>query len=897
MKTIGSLLSIGLGLFVAINFVHAQDKLSQINVTLDSRSEMRSQLEALATVEPVAFASLPRSQRGMVPAIGFWSMQNPNQPPLPSNLLGLDVWPLGDGMFVLDDRKVDYAALAEAANDQLVAASSLKSGGTAMRMMMSSLSSTYAYGNPVYLTNLVVSSTSGMSAAFDIAGGTNNVPYDILMATNLLTPTNAWSWLGIGYPSTHYSFTNQPSDTAFYRLAKPLQTRTLAWGLDGNGQCDVPVGLTNIIMAAGGWDFSVALKADGGVLAWGDNSEGQTNVPATLTNGTVVVAGFDHALALKADGSPVIWGKWWNNANLVAPSVPSGLTNLTAISAGADHDIAVKADGTVAVWGYTNEIYNTVPSGLSGVKDVEAGWNHNVALLTNGTVFAWGANYGSFGWNVTNVPAGLSNVAAIAAGGYHTLALKTDGTVVAWGAGNVTNPAYSFLGIDQGQSIVPDGLSNVVAIAAGGYHSTALKKDGTVVMWGDMGLPGYQLNQIIGIGGGASHALALRAGRLTPPTIISQTPLPTNQVAPYQTNLTLSAVASAPGMTNGFPLSYQWQFNGTNISGANTTNITLFVDTPNLGNYSVIVTNAAGSMTSLVWSVSLTYAGSYIDVGTLAYHLSTNAAARTNCISGLGDIYNVTQPLANYTFGDLHADGLYRITNAVWSTNFWLKGVHGLSSTSIGFSNGLTGTTMITMISPRHYIKAYHTHYPTGLIAFLDTNNVMYWRNFNEQVAIGTNTADIQNKDIYVGILDADLPTSVGFVPILADNFTNYLPTNSYSYVQGIGMSQDIRIYSQPMTFGDPNYIDWTPSVSCPFGPSTNWNLEIKRGDSSNPEWLLIGNQLVLVSQITSYTFGSKDSVFIDQINQAMHYLSTNNGAATDYQITKFELTNWPSIH
>ena len=35
----------------------------------------------------------------------------------------------------------------------------------------------------------------------------------------------------------------------------------------------------------------------------------------------------------------------------------------------------------------------------------------------------------------------------------------------------------------------------------------------------------------------------------------------------------------------------------------------------------------------------------------------------------------------------------------------------------------------------------------------------------------------------------------------------------------------------------------------------------------------------------------------IDAINQQMHYLSTNNAAGTDYQLTPFPLTNWPSIH
>ena len=61
------------------------------------------------------------------------------------------------------------------------------------------------------------------------------------------------------------------------------------------------------------------------------------------------------------------------------------------------------------------------------------------------------------------VPAGLNGVVAIAAGFWHTLALKSDETVVAWGDNS------------YGQTIIPLARSNgVVAIAAGGYCSMEL---------------------------------------------------------------------------------------------------------------------------------------------------------------------------------------------------------------------------------------------------------------------------------------------------------------------------------------------------------------------------------------------------------------------------------------
>ena len=58
-----------------------------------------------------------------------------------------------------------------------------------------------------------------------------------------------------------------------------------------------------------------------------------------------------------------------------------------------------------------------------------------------------------------------------------TWALKSDGTVIAWGDNS------------HGQTNLPAGLSNVVAIAAGYYHSLAVCSDGTVQAWGD-GLDG-----------------------------------------------------------------------------------------------------------------------------------------------------------------------------------------------------------------------------------------------------------------------------------------------------------------------------------------------------------------------------------------------------------------------
>jgi hypothetical protein len=90
-------------------------------------------------------------------------------------------------------------------------------------------------------------------------------------------------------------------------------------------------------------------------------------------------------------------------------------------------------------------------------------------------VLAWGQNNDAQGnWvGQSVVPANLSNVVGLAAGEYHSLALKADGTVTGWGDNS------------SGQAQLPLGLTDVVGVAAGSLNSLALRQDGSVVAWGD----------------------------------------------------------------------------------------------------------------------------------------------------------------------------------------------------------------------------------------------------------------------------------------------------------------------------------------------------------------------------------------------------------------------------
>src|SRR5207248_8792873 len=83
-----------------------------------------------------------------------------------------------------------------------------------------------------------------------------------------------------------------------------------------------------------------------------------------------------------------------------------------------------------------------------------------------------------------------------------------------------------------------------------------------------------------------------------PPPITTQ---PANQVVAAGASATFSVTASGTA-----PLNYQWTLNGVNVSGATASSYTISsVQSANVGNYAVLISNAAGSVTSAEASLTI----------------------------------------------------------------------------------------------------------------------------------------------------------------------------------------------------------------------------------------------------------------------------------------------------
>jgi len=226
-------------------------------------------------------------------------------------------------------------------------------------------------------------------------------------------------------------------------------------------------------------------------------------IPASASNVVSMSARSSVSAILNADSTVTVLG----DNTFGQTNVPSGLTNVIAVSAADAHVLALKSDGTVLGWGDNSRGQIDIPIGLSNVVAIAAGGgvprshsysvitSYSMALKDDGTVVAWGDDdYGQ-----TDVPRGLSNVVAIAAGNSHSVALIEDGSVAAWGGHNTS----------YGVANVPAGLSNVVSVAADGEMSLALKNDGAVVTWGQHTNVPTGLNNAIGIAQAGNTGTAL----------------------------------------------------------------------------------------------------------------------------------------------------------------------------------------------------------------------------------------------------------------------------------------------------------------------------------------------------------------------------------------------------
>ena len=241
-----------------------------------------------------------------------------------------------------------------------------------------------------------------------------------------------------------------------------------------------------------------------------------------IDNATAISAGVVRSCALHQNGNISCWGSIGDEGEVSSvPVEVAGIGDAIAVSANENHSCALHQTGSVSCWGSIRvgllddgtervlEIdFSSVPLGVTGVSDAtsittsESSYGHSCVLHQNNTVSCWGNNWhgrlgnGTVGkeYDYISVPVsvvGISDAIAISAGGGYSCALHQTGTISCWGSnwhgqlGNGQSKGnWEDTSADSSVPVGVVGISDAIAISAGAGHSCALHQTGSISCWG-----------------------------------------------------------------------------------------------------------------------------------------------------------------------------------------------------------------------------------------------------------------------------------------------------------------------------------------------------------------------------------------------------------------------------
>jgi hypothetical protein len=210
------------------------------------------------------------------------------------------------------------------------------------------------------------------------------------------------------------------------------------------------------------------------------------------------------------------------------------------------------------------------------------------------------------------------------------------------------------------------------------------------------------------------------------------------------------------------------------------------------------------------------------------------------------------------------------------NTGSW---VYGLDLTPMSVYNSDLGSRKAgTLISPRHIIFAEHYTIANGSkIRFVTSDNVVVERTLVSSIN--------PVSDIRVGVLDSDVPETISFAKIFPAEWTSYIPGLSFG-VPCFYTDQEKKALVNVLYNGQNSSFGFIPPTDQYPHRAALYETLIG-GDSGSPAFMIVNDELVILTTWQYSGSGPNFTFFKDQINTAM----TSLGGG--YQLQEVDLSGF----
>ena len=413
------------------------------------------------------------------------------------------------------------------------------------------------------------------------------------------------------------------------KLVHPLSTSefsappgfsSYSWNLTGDGAIVSPTDSSSVRVTAGapGTHFSLILNAVSNVCSTSStlNVTVTDSVPAPVIVSAVqsqtVTAGSDVSFTVVASGSDLTYQWQFNGSNL--PGATGSTLNLTGVQladAGSYTVLVTNPGGTVASTATLSVTAGTSvqpPVILSGPQSQTAivGTDVTLTVQSGGTdlTYQWQHN----GTNIagaTDSSLSLTNVQPTDAGTYTVIVTNPGGSVTSSATLVVTGTTVeppTIISQPESQSVTA-GTNVTLTVEAGGTDLTyQWQHNGTNIAGAtDSSL---SLTNVQPTDAGTYTVIVTNPGGTTTTdpivlTVTDSVPAPVIVSAVQSQTVTAGSDVSFTVVASGSDLTYQWQFNGSNLPGATGSTLNLTgVQLADAGSYTVLVTNPGGTVAS-----------------------------------------------------------------------------------------------------------------------------------------------------------------------------------------------------------------------------------------------------------------------------------------------------------